>query len=488
MNIFTKKEFVIFAVTLIAGTALLTFIYFNVYEEKGVRAFYWGGGDSGEYLALADNVLAGRGFSIHRESPYEVGATRTPGYPLIVAFTRFFGRAQDFVLIFLQIGVLGFTAILSYRLMKKFISERTAFFSTFFIIFHPQTLLVTLTIMSDIFFFFFFLASLYAFVLFLETKKKKYFYTTSFLLGISVVMRPGGLFLFPIYLLFLIPEVVGVIHKKNILQSVIMIFLAVLFLLLPVVPWSLRNYIEFGTFRLSSADTYNLYYVVLPTVIGIRDEIPREDALQMLHERLSILPGFTRGRAHDTFEYAVEMEKEAKKIIISSPLIFAYATLREIPVFLLQAEWATPLIKWRMLTIPDNYVSFKQSVLKDGFFGFRTVVVQKLHCGTQCVLPLLMLFFGTLFWALLFLFTLIGFLGLMRGGEMNRFLWLFAVFVVYFVVLHSALINTPNIPERYKLPMLPLLFIFAWYGWEKTKTLSKRFIEKYVAGQRVISA
>lgn len=482
-NFVAKKEFVIFMTVFVACVALLAFIYFNVYTHKGERAFYAGGGDSQEYLALADNMLAGHGFSIYREEPYEIGATRTPGYSLIIAFAKLIsGEYSIFLLILFQIAALGVIGILSYRLMKKFILERAAFGLSFLVVLNPQMLFLTLAIMSDIYFILFFLSSLHAFLLFLEKKENKYFYAASLLLGSGVIVRPGGLLLFPIYLLFLIPEAIRVIHEKNILQQASAFVLGILLFLLPIFPWSLRNYIQFKTFRLSSADTYNLYYVTAPTIIGIRDGISRIEAQKTLHDRLTTLPEFTKGRAHDTFIYTANMDKEVKKIIMNSPFIFMYATLREIPVLLLQAEWATPLIKWGVLTIPDNYVSFKQSILKDGFFGFRTVMVQKFHCGAQCILPLFMLFLGALFWASISTFAAIGFFKLKKGSSTNRHLWLFVTLIVFTIVLHSMLINVPTIPGRYKLPILPLLFIFAWYGWEKTKTLSKR-----LTGGRVVA-
>lgn len=468
IGFFTKNEYIIFVTTLVAGTTLLAFIYFNVYGEKGVRAFYWGGGDSGEYLALADNVLAGRGFSIHREEPYEIGATRTPGYPLIVAFTKYIGGGRSiFLLILFQVAALGFIGALSYRLMKKFISDKAAFSLSFLIILHPQMLLLALTIMSDIFFIFFFLLSLNFLLGFLEKERGEYFYAALFLLGISTIIRPSSI---PFFLIYLLSFPYRHWQKK----SISIVAIGFLLFFTPLVPWSLRNHRVFGTFRLSSADTYNLYYVTAPTTLGIRDKMSREEALKLLHEHMLQFPGFTRGRAHDTFIYSVYMQKEAKKIILGSPLSFLTATAREIPIFLFQTEWATPLTKWRFIQEQLQNSSVRSAFFDGGIKKARNVFLEKLRCGTQCAIPFIALTLGFLFWVTVFLFAAIGICDQKTWDSVQRKkLSLFLMLIVVTILLHASLINTPNIPERYKLVVLPLLLIFAWFGWKKAKTFSE---------------
>jgi 4-amino-4-deoxy-L-arabinose transferase-like glycosyltransferase len=475
-RVFTKNEFGIFAVAAITGVAILIFVYFQVYVSKGERAFYAGGGDSQEYLTLADNVLAGRGFSIYTDPPYEIGATRTPGYPLIIALIKLVGGERSiFLLILLQITVLGAIGVLSYRLMKKFISIRAAFGLSFLIVLHPLMLFLALTAMSDIFFILFFLLSLHAILLFLGKKEVKYFYAASLLLGVGVLIRPGGLLFYPIYLLFL-PY--GRWQKK----SIALVLGGILLFVAPLLPGSIRNYYAFGTFRLSSADIYSFYYVTVPTIVGIRDGISREEAQKVLHERMLLLPGFTRGRAHDTFVYSHQMETEIKQLILSSPLLFLEATVREIPVFLFRTEWATPLVKWQFVQEPPQHNSFRYAFFSGDIAHAREIFYEKLACGSNCIIPFFMLSLGFLFWIAVFFFAAIGVYALkIWNSTQKRALFLFLFLITAIIFLHPILNNTPNIPERYKLPILPLLLIFAWYGWEKMRVFTQRFTKKRVA-------
>lgn len=475
-HLLVKKEFIIFITVIIAGAALLAFIYFNVYTEKGERAFYWGGADSGEYLALADNVLAGRGFSIHRGEPFEIGSTRTPGYPFVVAFAKLIGRHYGvFLLIFFQIATLGAIGVLSHRIFKKFLNEGISFFLSFFVVFHPQMLLITFSIMSDIFFIFFFLFSFYYFLNFLERGASQALWNAAFLLGLATVIRPGGLLIFLMYLLFLLPRLWRAFLSKALLRNGAIIASAAVLFLLPQIPWSLRNYGQFGTLRPTPADTYNLYFVMLPTIIAERDGISREAAQGALHEELVRFPGFTRGRAHDTFAYTAVMDQKIKEVMFNSPFLVVQIVLREIPILLLQAEWARPLDKWRIVSAASENISLRHEAETRGLEGAIAAIRQKIMCGSSCFLPSFAIFAGMAFWSFLFIFAAAGVVALFQKRELrDPAIFCMMALIAYVILLHAAFINVPEIAERYKLPVLPFLMIFAVFGWRGIRDFGRR--------------
>lgn len=462
-----NKKLIIFAVTCIAGTALLAFIYFTVYTEKGERAFFWGGADSGEYLALADNVLADRGFSIHREEPHEIGATRTPGYPLIVAFAKLIGgHSGVLLLIIFQIATLGTIGIFSYKIFKRFLNERLSFPLSFLVVFHPQMLLITFAVMSDIFFILFFLLSFYYFLGFLERGALQSLWFASLLLGVATLIRPGGLFLFVIYALFLLPRLWRTFWEREFLRASLGITGAMLLFLLPQIPWSLRNYEQFGTLRPTPADTYNLYYVALPTIIAERDGIPREAAQAALHEELAQLPGFTRGRAHDTFTYTDVMDRKIKLVMFGSFFAAVRVALREIPVLLLQAEWARPFDKWQIIPAASENISLRQETKTGGFTGAGAALRKKIACGISCLLPSIAILAGMLSWGIIFILAAAGLAAsAVRGRFHNSALLCMFLLIAYIIFIHAAFITVPEIAERYKLPILPFLLIFTVFGW-----------------------
>src|SRR3989338_8198336 len=90
MNSNIKKSLIIIFVAGLAARLLILITGLSV----GGHDFYLNYSDAVGYTRLAGNIFNGNGFSINQAIPFEPNSTRTPLYPLFLAFSFFFFRNQ----------------------------------------------------------------------------------------------------------------------------------------------------------------------------------------------------------------------------------------------------------------------------------------------------------------------------------------------------------------------------------------------------------
>ncbi len=219
------------------------------YNEKTDIA-YW------EYGPLAENMVAGNGYSLFYKSdlyipslippdsplldeqPYP-SAYMMPGYPsFLAAMFILFGNRPDLIIFIVQAILSAFTAILIYKITMNFADKRAAIFAAAIYIFLPEMIYPTVSIGPTSFLHFFL-----ALLLFILSQKpvKELSISNALLIGLIVTAL---LYLRPAFVVFVGILILYFLLKKYYKQAFVIIIVVTSLL----IPWSVRNYMVFNKF------------------------------------------------------------------------------------------------------------------------------------------------------------------------------------------------------------------------------------------------
>ncbi|MEK7082472.1 MAG: phospholipid carrier-dependent glycosyltransferase [Patescibacteria group bacterium] len=481
LRFFSKDELLIGGVALLLSGGLFLFVHFSV----GPEGFGWGGNDFTEYRTLAENVLAGRGFSLRNAAPYEPSASRTPGYPLFLAFsllTTGGTLGASIIQMFLLAGI----GIAAYRILLLLGFGRViACAASLLTIAEPDVLSMSAYLISDALFTFLLLLSFYFFLRFLAEREQNFFWLASGVLGISAAVRPVALAAWALYLFgfWMIRGAGGMKWRA----------LALGFLLAGAftAPWVMRNAYQFGAWKVSSADTYNLYTIIGSQIVSYRDGIPYADAREALlnqflaDENLKPFPpadnvGYPAQRSEfllaDSFRYDQWMRDRFWEIFWSSPGSWAKAIVLGAFEYATQVNWLTPLEHWGIMRPSyQPLVSIKDVFLNEGIGSLAREIGRRFSCGSSCVLSFGLAGAGRIYWSLLFILSCIGFRqALGRWPEKKILLWCAAIFVMLLAALHIFFVGI-LVQPRYRMPSVPFFTAFGLLGisvlFRKTRSI-----------------
>lgn len=108
---------------------ILSLVYWLAVLPNITNKFFDFGGDSCQYIILAENIVKGIGYRMTNYPGNPICFLYPPVFPLLLSFVvKFFGR--NFYLMYLLIAFLGFLGLMfSYRIFKKYSSRKIAFFA-----------------------------------------------------------------------------------------------------------------------------------------------------------------------------------------------------------------------------------------------------------------------------------------------------------------------------------------------------------------------
>ena len=284
-NTFSKNRILFFI--LIAGLAVRIFLIIFFHDHRPL--FY--DADSHEYVALAENIRLGHGFSWDSVEPYRPNSFRTPAYPAFIFLARYlFGRYEAVLVI--QTILMFLSGWLLYLVGREFLkNKRIALWSVGIFLFMPFSLNVSVKFLTQTLFAFILILSVWSWTKFLKSQNKNYFLLTSFLLPILALTRPIAQYI-PVVFVF---SLACAAYLKQINLSfgrflklaglMAVIFLAVLS------PWLVRNYKTFGVFELSSIVPYQLYFYELPDTYALAKGISYQEAGDILKKEIDDYSG-----------------------------------------------------------------------------------------------------------------------------------------------------------------------------------------------------
>jgi len=206
--------------------------------------------DAESFIRAAENILSHGVFSESYSAPFIPDSLRTPGYSLFLGLFLWLKVSFAGIAI-IQNFFAGITAVLIYRLAKLlFFSGSAGVVAALIFSLEPVSIYWSNLLMSDSLFGFLLISAVYLFA-----KNRLYWFAA--VLGLSALVRPVGLYFFPLFLTayslrvyFEKSQNIFSVSKKALIM--ICVFLAVLS------PWFLRNKIVFDSWEFSSAGWVNL--------------------------------------------------------------------------------------------------------------------------------------------------------------------------------------------------------------------------------------
>lgn len=392
------------------------------------------GSDSLEYATLARNLVDHEIFSIDTVEPRKPDTFRTIGYPALVAMFLGLGLPiTAFPLI--QIVIVFLTAFGVYLIGKSFFSEMVGVVAGFLFLLDPVTIVNSLVIVTDTLYVGLLVWSIYFFFC-SEKSMEKNAALAGLLLGLSTLVRPISMFLLPLLLLVYIIK-----RRKNSLKFVVG---CVLFYVLSITPWIIRNYEVTRTIGISTVKSYNLYHYYVPEFLATKQNVSADKAREIVGEGMGQFD--ERSLAN-----ASRMQKRAFEFIKKDPVDYAlFHLLKTIPFFLSSGYetfsygYNDSVGREVLPVIKENMTSL---LLKGDSKGIEKALMQSpLIVVEQVLLASL--------WVAAFFALYLAYLR--RTVPKTALLWL--------IILYFALLTGPVAYSRYRLPATPFLFILVSYA------------------------
>ncbi|MFA6414380.1 MAG: glycosyltransferase family 39 protein [Candidatus Paceibacterota bacterium] len=262
--LFFKKyrwEIAIFALALVVRCLYL-----------GMSVEAWGGDVNGAvegsdyYFVLSENILAGNGFSIATEPPYEMNSFRTPVMPYFLAAAhKVFGGYLGAVLF--QVILASLLPLLGMVLAWQVVRRRDVCIAVgIFLALEPFTILFSTIFYSETVFTFIFLVSLLYFFKYVDDRRLLYLLFSGAFMGFAILTKPTVEFL-PLFLGALLLWLWRADWKRGLVHVTYFFALCALV----VAPWVYRNYIVTGSPGLSPQTGVQLYTVLWPSVAAMKN-------------------------------------------------------------------------------------------------------------------------------------------------------------------------------------------------------------------------
>lgn len=406
------------------------------------------GGDSADYVTLTHNLFHFGTFSSSESFLLIPESFRLPGYSLFLYFFEFLPFHLLFAIL-AQIAVASGSVVLLYRFGKKFLSERMGFVAALLFSIEPTSVFTSVIIMSDTVFVFAMLLGIY--LLFRRTLTRREALFTGLLAGIAfgyaVLVRVIAQYL----TIFLLGAYIALFRKERRPFPVTWLTLSafVLGVVLIVAPWSIRNYKQFGTFTISSTPyiSFTQYSLV--------------------------------------YFYAYKHHMNPSEVhVFSDPIPYPidslwYRSLINEPVFLQEIRDGLRgnLIPYTEFHLLKTLPFFLNDSLRDinrvtGFLpqpsevtNFTDLLLHKdyskiLHYFMTPASDLWLLIVGSFAWVSI---TLLWLGGLVYAFVRRRPQFWF-ILVASGVIVYFAILSSPVIQPRYRMPAVPFMLLLAVYG------------------------
>jgi len=435
-------------------------------------------GDAYQYDALARNIIENHKFYNSEQISYSepvyktlikgkgmpFDVFRTPVYPLFLAgIYSIFGHKPHLAII-IQIFLSSLACVLVYKMGEVFINKNIGFIGGLLLALDFPTAVYANLLLTETLFLSLFLLSIYLALKFFKEKKRVYLGYSSILLGVSTLCRPVVQYFVILMMLMLL-----ISFRKNIKKGMLNCFLYLLIFLVTLSPWALRNYITYGSFKLSTIQGHNLLFFNAAYLNSYQREGGynyvkniREE-LKMKMDKMCV-----KKDINSPFEKSKLYQREALKEIFAHPGI--YTKLHFIGIIKMFATPTFPLSE-RIFGLPlDDSAAM---AVGKGFltksFGkalkdFINFFIQ--NWKALLYLPPLILY-------LFFLYLVTGY-GLYRILKERKSLFTFSLFLS--IIIYNALVVGIVGTARFRIPVMPYIDLIGAYGIYRLINLRKEYV------------
>src|SRR5450432_524609 len=281
--------------------------------------------DSAGYTLLAHNMTQSGSFSLSTDSPLTPDIDRTPGYPVFLSILYIVAGNRDSaaLIVGVQLGI-SLVSIYLLTLIGRLLFDRNiAAMAGLIYALAPAAIAFTGFVMTETLFAALLLLGIYA-TLKVRGSAAPWSYAilAGLAFGLSVLVRPIGLYFVPLPMLAL------VMHYGWQRRALLLAFTMLMSFAVTLAPWFYRNYLDFHSLIFSSLANSNLLIYNVGSVEAQRQHITWREGKDQLWQELTveiIKHGTTPLNAS---EMSGLMGSLAIKHILAHPLdAFIYQTL-----------------------------------------------------------------------------------------------------------------------------------------------------------------
>lgn len=447
-----RTEVSLFVLSFIVHFAMSIWLY----SRNGDHVIFFQNEDAFGYVDLAKSVVAGNGFTLDSM----VSALRTPVYPLFLSIFLFLHLPFTWSVLLGQNILASLASVLVYRIGNMLFSSRAALIAAVMFAVEPFALVTSNLATTETLFVTLIVVFTYTFLSALKQKQRWKFFLCGAFIGLAALTRPVAQYL-PIVPLIILA--VHSVYAREWRSFCIRFALVITGFLIVIAPWSIREYVHFGTTRLSTIDSFMLYVMVAP--IPVMDEfgVGYIPAANMLVERLARqFPGYTVEKMKHTFAYYDYMTAETKRLIFERPVpVIRFYALSIVPTFF-GTGYEYLLENVIGLQRKTERPSYTEAIVQGGF-GALIDLLKKVDIFQLAL-------FGSLIgWVSIY--TIIFFV--LRKKEAWQLSWsgllLLLCMVGYFTVFTIGPASNP----RFRVPSFPFWFLLLGMAIDYTYTKKK---------------
>ncbi len=438
-----KKESILFGICLIAKLIsffIVLFLHLEYGNWNWLRGFA---------TPPADSIFNGSSLNFH-----EPGDWHPPLYYFFASSILSF-LPSDSAVFLIQDVIFSFIVILVYKIGKLVFSQRTAFGAAIIFGVEPYLSFESNSFSADILSVFLFAFFIFYFVKYLkaitseETKfRERNLILSSVFLGINTLARPTTLYLPVFIVLFLFALFLVKRYSFFIFLKHAFIFTAVF--LLFIIPWMARNKIIYDDFVFARITRTNLYYNA-GVLLGVKENLPFKEEQVKLEKKAR---DDVEKSGEDIIQYYY---REAWKIILSDPFLYAKIHLVKTIPFFLQPGYETMLSVYGFPYKPDRpdftYLFLQGNLNKARDFLFNVDF------------PLVSFIAGFIFW---FAVNLLFFKTFLRSLLRERDIAIYIMFFISIIIYYALIFGTIAV-ARYRMPIYYLFFLPAVHAISQLK-------------------
>ena len=416
--------------------------------------------------------------------------------PLYYAFTSaiLYVSGNEWLITLAQILLGLWVLFLAHKIARLFFSETVAGFAVLMMALEPLWAWHNILLFSENLSVPLFLLAFYYFLKFIKMGKTNYFYYSAIALGLATLTRPNGLlmallFILLAYFIFFFKDflkqgqIINITLKKLTVASLIF---AVLFGAI-ISPWIIRNKIVYDRFTLANVLSTNMYFYNVSYLLSLKRNISYSNAWQWVHEQAYKDLGKNVGDKTDCQVYSKEQlnrqfdyyQAEAKKYILADLGLYMKIHLFKTMPYFLQPGY---LDMYSAYTGQATKADFSSALMAGNFQAVKDFF-------SQLNLQLVLYFLGIVLWGACS-FSLFFSLIYSYFKDKGKFIFFF---ISSAVVVYEALLLSPFISARYRLPVYVIFFVSLVYSFSELPNIfrtlrlfAKKRIRRYPALSRLL--
>jgi len=433
---------------LIVFLAIRIFIFVTFWEASAGR----GGWEN--FYGLAQSAQAVLVGNFHETCDWH-----PPLYYFLTSVLLFVFSSQWSIYIF-QIFLAFISLFFIYKTVRLYFNERIARWSVFLLAIEPFWAWNNFLLVSENLFTPLILAGIYYFFKFLKETAAKNIYFSAIYLALATLTRPNSLLItlalsFLLILIFILRRRLKLaeflpFNWRRFLIS-LLIFNLLFFAILT--PWLARNKIVYGRFTLANILYTNPYFYNLPPVIALQKNISFSEALKNLAAKADEKLGKNVGDQGDCRQFSKEefrndldfYNKESRDFILANLPVYIKMHIVKATPFFLQSGVSD---MWLGYTAKTEKPDMSDLILRGNL-----AAIKKVFSGGGA--EIIVYFFATLFWAIASFALFFAFF-YSYFKDKRKFIF-FAV--SFSIIIYGAMIGSPFIMARYRLPYFSLFII-----------------------------